>query len=304
MAFRTWKEYLDNKGKTVEKPEIDPKADTGPEGDDAPEPFATSGKGWEDKAALKDKPAPYSAPGKDKGQQKYEKGLGDEGDSKNKVEYKPGDLDATKDRGDAGHTWPKCSCLKSEVVSKTIGLPINEFASFVRENQGEVPLPGVYAEQKGMVQPDPVQAVNYVAALAAYNDSILEHLVREVNRTGYLARLVASSFRHNEAYQVVGGLYNASQTFRKRLDRAVEATDVPMQDEEDPEETAPKKPDEAKGKKKPSGPTDPNGEQQPDPAADPNAQTPAQPGPQDAPPPGPGPQPGGQPQQPMMMRWK
>jgi len=247
MAIKTFKEYLDAKGATVEKPKTDPKADTGPEGDEAPEQFATSGKNWSVKTK-KEKSTPYAAPWEDKGQQAvkgdkkglsgdYEKGFGDEGEKKNKVEYTPSELDGGKEWKKTD-SWPKCSCLKSEVVAQTRELPMNEFSAWVREakdSEGLV-IPEVYAEKKGMNRPDPVQAIRYVTFLAGYNDSILEHLVREAKRTGFLASLVASTFRHPEAYQVVSALYESSPVFQRRLDTALEATDVPIDKEEDDEE--------------------------------------------------------------------
>jgi hypothetical protein len=257
MAFTRFREYLDAKGKTVEKPVIDPEADTGPKGDKSPEPFATKGKGWEDKAAVKDKAPPYAAPWEDKGQQvvgdkkrlstTYEKGFGDDGDKKLKAEYKPGDLDPTKDRKKPADSWPKVSGLKSEVVARTRELPMNEFSTWVRENKdGELVIPEVFADKKGLNRPDPVQAIRYVTFLAAYNDSILEHLVREINRSGYVARLVASAFRHPDAFDTVGMLYGSSPTFKRRLHNALEATDVPIDQEEDEEEDEEGQPDQGK----------------------------------------------------------
>jgi len=200
MSIRKFSEYLDQKGKLQEKPIVDPIADTTPKMPANPEPAAIQGKNWTaEAAAVKDKPVPYSAPGKDEGQPTYEKGLGNDGPEN--LVYKPD----TEDQAIL-KSWPKSSLEKFMDETKDMSLP--EFTNFIKE------------KQKTELSGNPIEDINKVASLVSENTYLLEMFIRELKRKDGFKNLVKEVFEHTEAYQELSYLM-ANESVCKNIARAL-----------------------------------------------------------------------------------
>lgn len=184
--MRHFKEYLDEKGKLQEKPVIDPKADTGPTPTKAPQTPDTKGKNWKSEVPLAGKPNDYAPATSPKKQQKYDKGLGDDGD-KNLI-YEPDVEGKNKEVS----TWPKTKM--ENFIEKTKDLPLGEFTNLiVKEHKSEEKFPlGILKKANDLISENP---------------TLMETFVREVKRNGAFDLLVKEMLNHNEtivevAYQM------------------------------------------------------------------------------------------------------
>lgn len=177
------KEYVDEKGKVVEKAKTDAKADY---------------KGKEVKAPKNGKP--YSAKDAKKPSKKeLDAGLGKLGDKE--LEYVPDTAKAKK-------------VMKTEsFVNKTKGMSLADFTKYMLEECGcgQVEgddLPYVTAYTTGKFQPHPPEAIRYISALAGKNDGILENLVSTMVSMGYLNSLLRIIFSYPQAYEELTSLFS------------------------------------------------------------------------------------------------
>lgn len=212
MKMRSFTEYLNEKGKLV-KPIIDPDADTGPSPTPTPEKAATEGKAWKAEAALKDKPVPYSAPGKDQGHPKYEKGFAQEGDKK--LIYEPGDDDKIKEVP----TFPKTKT--EQFIDETQNMSNATFVKYMSKQ----------------INPEGMKATEIVGA----NKHLLSAFVLETKKNGNFKELVKELFNQPEIFEELKGLISESQStsllFEKFFDEitapTAEKTEVAPEDLED-----------------------------------------------------------------------
>jgi len=178
------KEYIDEKGKVVEKGREDIKSDYKGPFKDAPE-----GKGA----------APYIAKAE---KNKSEKGLAELGHEECK--YEPDTKNAKK-------------VTKTEgFLNKTKGMSLTEFTKYMLDECGcgsvsGEDLPYVTAYTTGKFQPHPPEVIRYVSALADKNQGILENLVSTMISMGYLNKLLKSIFEHPQAYEELTNLFSDEQ---------------------------------------------------------------------------------------------
>lgn len=175
------KEYVNEKGKVVEKAKVDIKADYKGPHKDAPE-----GKGAK----------PYIAKNE---KVKAEKGLAGLGSKE--LEYNPNTEVAKKPTKTEGF------------LSKTKGMSISEFTKYMLEECGcgqvsGEDLPYVTAYTTGKFQPHPPEVIRYVSALADKNQGILENLVGQMISMGHLNKLLRAIFEHPQAYEELTNLFS------------------------------------------------------------------------------------------------
>jgi hypothetical protein len=177
------KEYVDEKGKVVEKAKTDTKADY---------------KGKEVKAPKGGKP--YSAKDAKKPSKKeMDAGLGKLGDKE--LEYVPDTAKAKK-------------VMKTEsFINKTKDMSLADFTKYMLEECGcgQVEgddLPYVTAYTTGKFQPHPPEAIRYISALAGKNDGVLENLVSTMVSMGYLNTLLKIIFSYPQAYEELTSLFS------------------------------------------------------------------------------------------------
>lgn len=177
--FRHFKEYLAANGKLQEKPEIDPKGDTAPEPDKAPEKAVAKGKNWDAKAALSEKPANYAPSTEPWKPKKGEKGFADEGDKK--LVYEPEDAKEKK-----LDSWPKATT--EEFIASTQGMTLAEFVTYMsaKNNGGKAH-----------------EYIRYVSELLVKNPHLMETFVREVRRGGGISSLVAETLKIPEVVKSI-----------------------------------------------------------------------------------------------------
>ena len=174
------KEYVDGKGKVVEKGQEDVKADYKGPFKDAPEGKNAS---------------PYVA--KDNKKKNSEKGLAELGHEECK--YEPDTKNAKKP-------------TKTEnFINKTKGMSIAEFTKYMLEEcgcgmVGGEDLPSVTAYTTGKFQPHPPEVIRYISTLADKNQGVLENLVSTVVSMGYLNKLMKAIFEHPQAYEELTAL--------------------------------------------------------------------------------------------------
>jgi hypothetical protein len=253
-TFRKFKEYLDQKGKTVDKPVIDASGDTGPKATKYVEPFATKGSVWEDNAALKKTPMPYQAPGEDPGLERSMKLIkgkdrgtpfADTGDKK--LKYEPDtDIDKSASSGGekVGNNWPKAKTNnKTEAfIEKTKNMNPQQFAKYMTENYRGCDCnnpPPVTAHKTGAIRPDPLQAIRYVTYLAHCNENVMTSLVSEISRAGCMDKLIDECLSYKETYLTLAEALEDAN-FERKIERArqelqKEMTDKPAHDTEFPE---------------------------------------------------------------------
>lgn len=177
------KEYVNEKGKVVEKGREDVKADYKGPFKDAPEGKNAS---------------PYVA--KDEtGKKKGEKGLAELGHEGCK--YEPDTKNAKKPTKTEGF------------LNKTKGMSLSEFTKYMLEECGcgqvsGEDLPSVTAYTTGKFQPHPPEVIRYISVLADKNQGILENLVSTVISMGYLNKLLKAIFEHPQAYEELTGLFS------------------------------------------------------------------------------------------------
>lgn len=175
------KEYVNEKGKVVEKAKTDVKADY---------------TGNEVKAPHGGKP--YSAKDVKKTSGKeLESGLGKLGDKD--LEYVPDTVKSKK-------------VTKTEnFLNKTKGMSLTEFTKYMLEECGcgqvsDDTLPFITAYTTGKFQPHPPEVIRYISVLADKNQGILENLVSQMVSMGYLNKLLKAVFEHPEAYEELTNL--------------------------------------------------------------------------------------------------
>ncbi len=182
--FRHFQEYLDSKG-NLDKPKVDPSGDTGPEAAKNPPAAAKSGKGWDNKAALSDKPKPYAPPQTPAKQQKGEKGLANDGDKK--LIYEP---ETPEEIGKEGGKKVAGGWTKTEqFLAKTKQMSLPEFTSFISDR----------AKVEGANIP-PLVAFRYVNEILSKNPTLIETFIREIKRSGPFDVLVEQLMKHPETY--------------------------------------------------------------------------------------------------------
>lgn len=207
LKFASWKEYLDGKGKLVEKPEVDPTPDYKGPDDKAPPTAVTKGKSWDTKAPKADKPKPYKPANSGKPAQKGEAGFADKGDGK--LVYKPNTkVDKAGEGGKKIGSWPK---TKTEAfIEKTKDMSMSQFIEHMIGECGcemDETLPTVTAYASGKFHPYPPEAIRYVVALAEKNERIMDKLIFELKNAGALPKMLKSLMEHPESYDGMTDLF-------------------------------------------------------------------------------------------------
>ena len=154
MAILTIQEYLNSKGKTIEKAETYPDCNI-PEAPKTPQKAVTKGKSYNFPAALKGSPNPYISKEIRMGQEKDdEMGLG--------FLKSPGmDVSQKPETNAANQLKEHCGCEEKKA-------------------------PHVVAYASGAYHPDPIQAIKYIVYLTNENENILKALMHEAKRVGCL----------------------------------------------------------------------------------------------------------------------
>jgi hypothetical protein len=188
------KEYVNEKGKVLEKGREDIKGDykyknpKSPEGSDYP----------------------YVAD--DQKIKVGEKGLGELGEKE--FEYNPDTKNAKK-------------VTKTEnFLNKTKGMSLSEFTSYMLKECGcgqvnDDSLPFITAYTTGKFQPHPPEVIRYISVLADKNNGILENLVSQMISMGYLNKLLKTIFEHPQAYEELTNLFNDEKDGPTRCDSFV-----------------------------------------------------------------------------------
>ena len=189
------KEYVDDQGKLVEKPEIKKVADyNGPNPKSPPEKKA----------------APYKPANDDVKSPTVDvekNGLGEMGDKN--LKYEP--------NTEYKQEVVKSSWAKTEnFLNKTKGMSLSEFTKYMLDECGcgavqDDDLPYVTAYTTGKFQPHPPEAVKYVVVLANKNNNILDNMVREMKTSGMLGKLMKTLLENPEAYDELTSLLGDSQ---------------------------------------------------------------------------------------------
>ena len=181
------KEYVDDQGKLVEKPDVETVADY---------------KGPDPKSPPNKNASPYK-PANDNVKSptvKVEKGLADMGDDKLKYEPK---------------TEYKQEVVKTKTehfLNKTKNMSLAEFTKYMLDECGcgpvnDADLPYVSAYTTGKIQPHPPEAIKYVVVLANKNENILDNVVREIKNSGMLSKLIKSLMSDPETYDELTNLF-------------------------------------------------------------------------------------------------
>ena len=240
MSFKSWNEYLDERGKMVEKPEVDKVADYDGKTPVAPEKVKPlkNPDGKEQAGKQVGTPAPYApANNKQKNPNKTTTGMADEGDKK--LIYKPKIDQDTADaaKGTVVSNYPnKTGKSKTEnFLDATAGMNMAEFTKYMVEECGcgsvdSEALPTVTAFKVGKFQPFPPEVIRYLAALAKDNDQVLENLIFELKRNGVFEKLVGQSMDHPEFYDHVVKLMGDDEDGESRSRSLVGAMDDHYQD--------------------------------------------------------------------------
>lgn len=238
MAFTSFQEYLD-KNKKIEKPIVDPLADTGPTPTPKPPKAATKGKGWHlvgksgaaaatEAAQINDTPngadpVPYSAPGKDPGLETADGGpekesLGDKGDAgliynpktaNQKLDVRVNKSVDTTTKEPIPPKVVKASKTES-FLSETKDLNHEQFAEFIlKKNSG--------AE---------INQVMQASTLVTHNKNLIETLVREIKRKGGFEELMQAALSQPEAYLEIAKALQ-TETNLNRLNKIMRETTAP-----------------------------------------------------------------------------
>jgi len=220
--FPKFYEYLDQKGKLVEKPKEEDVPDYHGATDASPPNPVTKGKKWDAEyaAPLKDSQKPYKAPGKDMTAQQSmgkdnEGGLLSQGDKR--LVYNPSLKGGTSKNINGGkevHGWDK-KTKTEQFIDKTKNMSFQEFTAYIKklnrldEDVSDIPMVTAYAP--GNFHPHPVEAIQYIVALAAKNDRILEQLIHVMKKEGVLDKLIKTVMEHPEAADALTGLLGDEQ---------------------------------------------------------------------------------------------
>lgn len=206
-TFKKWSEYINEKGKTIEKPEVKKIADYDGPQETSPAP-AKAPKSLEKdmeppKAA--GKPAPYKNAAKAPKPKKQEPGLAEKGDQK--LVYEPDTSHTLPNpmgkEGKCMNHWPKSPKTKTEqFIDKTSKMTTAEFVNYmtneVAVDAEEIPM--VTAYTAGRFHPHPPEAISYIASLATKNDRIMDSLVHEIKRQGGLKKMLEVLMDHPESF--------------------------------------------------------------------------------------------------------
>jgi len=185
MALINIKEYLNNKGKTIEKPSdiMTAKTDSPPK---APAKYATHGKNYAFSAALDDQPLPYAADTIDS--QNGEDGLGFFGTP---------NIDFTNTKTNVvnfSELKEHCGCEKKKA-------------------------PFVVAYASGAYHPDPIQAIKYIVYLTNENENILKALMHEARKTGCLQKYTDYLTKFPETYRSLGSRFQGDEGVNELMSR-------------------------------------------------------------------------------------
>ena len=188
------KEYVNDQGKLVEKPEVTAVADyTGPDSK------APQGKNSTPYKAANDK---TKSPSFD-----VEKnGLGDLGN--NELKYNP--------KTDYSQTVVKSWTKTEGFINKTKNMSLAEFTKYMLDECGcgavdDADLPYVTAYTTGKFQPHPPEAIKYVVVLANKNNNILDSMVQEMKQSGVLGKVLKALLDHPESYDQLTSLFGDSE---------------------------------------------------------------------------------------------
>lgn len=188
MALINIKEYMNNKGKTIEKASdiVSQKLDAPPK---SPEKNVTHGKNYGFSAALDSNPLPYVATGIDVDQGKDDQaGLGFFGTPS--IDY----TDTRKNIVDFAELKEHCGCEKKKA-------------------------PFVVAYSAGSYHPDPIQAIKYIVYLTNENENILKALMHEARKTGCLQKYTDYLTRFPETYRSLGQKYQGEDGVTELMSR-------------------------------------------------------------------------------------
>jgi len=244
MAFTRFQEYLDKNNK-IEKPIVDPLADTGPTPTPKPPKAAKEGKNWHivgksgaaaatEGAQVNDTPygadpAPYSAAGKDPGLETADGGpekesLGDKGDSS--LIYNPKTmtqkLDVRTNKSvDKTTKEPvpakiiKSSGKTESFLHKTKDLNTEQFTEFIlKKTSGKE-----------------INRVLETSSLIANNKNLIEALVRDIKRKGGFEELMRAALSQPEAYiEIAKALQNENNL--NKLNKLMKETTAPPEIDE------------------------------------------------------------------------
>ena len=186
------KEYVDDQGKLVEKPESEEIADyKGPNPKSPPNKNASPYKPAND-----DVTSPTVKVEKD--------GLGNLGDEK--LKYEP-------------NTEYKQEVIKTKTehfLNKTKNMSISEFTKYMLDECGcgtvsGDDLPYVTAYSSGKIQPHPPEAIKYVVVLSNKNDNILSKVVDEIKSNGLMGRFLKIMLSDPESYDELTNLFGDSE---------------------------------------------------------------------------------------------
>jgi len=161
MALIKLKEYLDNNGKTSEKPTNIMSMDM-KKGPDRPEKNITKSKNINFPAALDSEPLPYKATSI---KPKDDEGLGDIGTPN--IEF-----GKTKELSGYSQLQEHCGCENKKA-------------------------PFVVAYASGAYHPDPIQAIKYIVYLTNENENLLKALMHEAKKVGCYKKFVEYMSKHN-----------------------------------------------------------------------------------------------------------
>jgi hypothetical protein len=181
------KEYVDDKGKLIDSPKDDIKADY-----KGPDPKFPENSKSPYKAANSDVDSPTVKADKD--------GLGNMGDKK--LIYEP-DTNVIKSK-------------TNEFIQKTKDMSLSEFTKYMLDECGcgsvsDEDLPYVTSYATGKFQPHPPEAIKYVVVLANKNNNVLDNVVHEMKSAGILGKVLKSLLSHPEAYDELTSLFGDSE---------------------------------------------------------------------------------------------
>ena len=204
------KEYVDDQGKLIEKPESKKIADY-----NGPTPKSPPDKGSAPyKAANDNVESPTVAVDKD--------GLANLGDQK--LKYEP-------------NTELKQEIIKTKTehfLNKTKNMSLSEFTKYMLDECGcgavnDEEIPYVTAYTTGKFQPHPPEAIKYVVVLANKNDNVLDNVVHEIKNAGMLGKLMKILMSNPEAYEELTNLFgdategpNRCKMFAKSMNGSLE----------------------------------------------------------------------------------
>jgi hypothetical protein len=249
MAFKSYKEYLDNRGKLVSAPSTEEVPDyhgPSPKSPTAGEPQKILGE----KGKLNDVKGPKKAKG---GGGSYRSGKG--GDMKpqtmepglvqkgNKAEPHPKQGKPQAEGGkQVSSPWngkvrgkhpypadPNKKLTKTEAfINATKDLSLSEFIQYMHAeccDMSDETLPMITAYAPGKFHPHPPEVIKYIAALIKANPRILEMLIHEIKDQDSLSDLLGAAMDHPESYDVLTNLFGDEKEGPSRASALVRSMD-------------------------------------------------------------------------------